>query len=370
MKEQGLMSLADEIIATDDVAFHVENGAGIITLQRPQALNALSFLMMKAIRRQLLRWAVDPQVQIILVRSTCARAFCAGGDLRGVYETGQRQDFALLEQLFREEYALNHLIHCYPKPYIALINGIAMGGGIGLSVHGSHRLLSEHCLIAMPETNIGYFPDVGATYFLNQAPGRLGLYLGLTGNHINTADALYANIGTHFVAAAKQDILFQALINLEPKTDANVDSLIAEYATPYEPAGLQAYQDEIDMVFTADSLPQILENLKRSSSSFAQTTLKTLLQRSPTSLYVTFAQLKAGQTLGDFKDIMALEFMLSQHFIHGHDFFEGIRSTIIDKDKTPQWHPDHVDHVKPSEIARYFTAVTAPLEVDVLDPQR
>ena len=360
------MTLADEIIETDDVTFCVENGAGIITLQRPQALNALSLLMMKAIRRQLLRWALDSQVQLILVRSTCARAFCAGGDLRAVYEAGQRQNFALLEDLFREEYALNYLIRTYPKPYISLIDGIAMGGGVGLSVHGSHRILSENCLIAMPETSIGYFPDVGATRFLNQAPGYLGFYLGLTGNHIKTADALYANIGTHFTAAARHGFLMQALIDLENKSYATVDKLITEYDEPYELATLQSHQAEIDTLFAAGSFSQVVENLKKSSSSFAKITLEALLQRSPTSLYVTFAQLKAGQRLKDFKDVMALEFMLSQHFVQGHDFLEGIRAAIIDKDKTPHWSPDHLDKVTMPAIERYFTAIVAPLEVDTI----
>lgn len=364
-REKSVVNLIDEIIETPEVHFEVYNKAGVITLQRPQALNALSVAMMKAIRRQLLRWAMDPKVGLVIVHSTCERAFCSGGDLRAVYNAGQKRDFTFLENLFREEYALNDLIRSYPKPYIAFLDGIVMGGGVGLSVHGSHRILSEKCVVAMPETNIGYFPDVGATRFLNDAPGSVGLYLGLTGASMTTADALFAHMGTHLIESKHHSYVIQELIDLDHQSLDSVNTCLQKYDVPFTSSPLEAHLEEINTLFSGPTLIKAIDNLHQASSHFAKATLKTLFQRSPTSLHITFEQLKMGKRFKSFKDIMRLEFTLSQNFVQRHDFFEGIRAAIIDKDKNPQWEPNTLEAVTQQDVAFYFQEVTSPLEFDL-----
>ena len=345
-----------------DVFFSLSHNVGLVELNRPKALNALNPMMMTAIAHQLLEWKSDGAVQAVVVRSNSLRAFCAG-DLRAVYRTGTQGRLEDLEHLFREEYRLNYIIKTYPKPYISFMDGIAMGGGLGLSVHGSHRLVSENVLIAMPETNIGYFPDVGATHFLNQAPGKIGLYLALTGNHIKLADALYAKIGTHYIPHEDQPIVLEALKQLRLKDHSAIDQLLKTHGQPHPESPLSKKEKEIEAFFTATNIQGIFDQLAGASGNFSQETLAILKQRSPTSLAVTFEQMKRGETLENFAEVMSLEFDMSQHFIKENDFFEGIRAVIIDKDQSPQWFPRTIKDVTQEQVAPYFIKQNVPLDL-------
>lgn len=346
-----------------DVLFSISHKIGFIELNRPKALNALNQPMMTAIAQQLLAWKSHEDVQAVVVHSNSPRSFCAGGDLRAVYEAGTQGHLEHLELLFREEYILNYIIKTYPKPYISFIDGIAMGGGLGLSVHGSHRLMSENVLVAMPETNIGYFPDVGATHFLNQAPGKIGLYLALTGNHIKIADALYARIGTHYIPHEKQAHVFKELKKLPNKDHDAINAFLTHYNEPHPESPLSKREEEINQLFTAANIDGVFTHLKANSGDFSQRSLETLTQRSPTSLAVTFEQMNRWKTLGDFAEVMSMEFDMSQRFIKESDFFEGIRAVIIDKDHEPQWSPADLKEVTKEQVAAYFTKRDMPLDV-------
>lgn len=343
--------------------FKVTHDVGLIQLNRPKALNALHVGMMSAIRQQLNIWRDDPMIKGVIVFSEDPKSFCAGGDLRQVYNAMRHRDFPFLETLFRHEYALNHLIQSFPKPYIAILNGIAMGGGLGLSAHGRFRILSEDVMAAMPETNIGYFPDVGATYFLNQAPGAIGLYLGLTGNAIATDDALWAGIGTHIVPRQHHAQLMHDLTLLTPFTSESLEAVIGRYAIQPAPCLLQTHAWEIDAYFSAPSYAELEDRLHHAGTPFAQRTLEILAQRSPTSRLVTFQQLQQGATM-TMAEVMRLEFVLSQNFIKSHDFPEGIRAAIIDKDKKPQWEPSDWQAIAPETIEAYFHSDLPELGLD------
>jgi len=347
-----------------DVLFSISHKIGFIELNRQRALNALNQPMMTAIAQQLLAWKSDGAVQAVVVHSNSPRAFCAGGDLRAVYEAGTQGHLEHLDHLFREEYILNHIIKTYPKPYISFMDGIAMGGGIGLSVHGSHRLMSENVLVAMPETNIGYFPDVGATHFLNQAPGKVGLYLALTGNHIKVADALYARIGTHYIPHEKQAQVFDELKKLPCKDHSAIDTFLKLYDEPRPESPLARQKEEIDQLFTATTIGGIFSQLKASSSEFSQGVFEILKKRSPTSLAVAFEQMNRWKTLNDFSEVMSMEFDMSQRFIKAPDFFEGIRAVIIDKDHAPKWSPADLKEVTKEQVAMYFIKQDVPLDVE------
>ncbi len=341
--------------------FSIKKSIGFIKLNRPEAFNALSPGMMASLRQRLIMWRDNEDVQAVVVHTDCERAFCAGGDLKAVRKAGLHGKFDVLETLFREEYQLSHVIKTFPKPYISFVDGIVMGGGVGLSTHGSHCLMSEKTLAAMPETNIGYFPDVGATHMLNQAPGCVGLYIALTGNHFKVGDALYAGFGTHYMPHEKQASLLAAIKALKHKTAENIDQLIQDSAEAMTESPLKEYEDEINQLFAADTLSGILKNLKESSSDFAKETLEALQKRSPTSLAVTFEQLKRGKDLASFADIMSMEFDLSQNFVRQPDFMEGIRAAVVDKDCNPKWSPDSLDSVSVEDVEGYFSKHPRPL---------
>lgn len=347
-----------------DVHFRQENQTGIITLDRPHSLNALNLAMITTIRAQLLDWLQDNSVAMVIIESLHARAFCAGGDLRSLYNALQAQDRNLVEQLFRQEYALNYLIRSYPKPYIALIDGIVMGGGIGLSVHGTYRILGDHVRAAMPETNLGFFPDIGASIILNECPGRLGLYLGLTGIHMDTASTLYSRLGTHYVPSEQHPYLKEKLIHCPQKDQQTILALIQAFQRPTPTVSpFESQQADIDTLFEGDSLNDILSKLANAESDLARRSLAILNKRSPTSLKITFELLRRGKSL-TIAEAARLDFALSQKCVHLPDFAEGIRATIIDKDQSPHWHPSSVKDVADDYIGSLFQQPAKPLELD------
>jgi len=341
----------------------VANGTGIIVLDRPKALNSLSLDMVRALTDILLAWRDDAGVDAVLIRSSSDKALCAGGDIRFFHQVGRagpQGGSALLEDFFTEEYALNYLIHFYPKPYIALMDGVVMGGGMGIAQGGPDcglRIVTERTKMAMPEVNIGLFPDVGGSHFLSHAPGRLGDYLGLTGLTIGAADALYVGLADVFVPSAQLDAL-HALIAATPgdRLPAAIRTFAAPFAAQAGASALQAQRASIDACFGADSVAAVMAALEREPGPFAQAALAAMRQRSPLMLCVTRELLARGAALG-VADCLRLERTLVRHnFEHG-EVLEGVRALVIDKDNAPQWNPPTLDAVTPEMVARFFAPV-------------
>ena len=322
--------------------------AGLITLNRPQALNALTLTMVREMRRALDSWEQDPAVTRVVVTGAGEKAFCAGGDIRRIYELGMagRQDEAL--NFWREEYELNIRIKRYGKPYVALIDGIVMGGGVGVSLHGSHRVAGERALFAMPEVGIGFFPDVGATYALPRLPDETGTYLAVTGERIRAADMAALGLATHFVRSQDMGALRDALTRDEP-----VDAALASVAIDQGPGALEAVRPVIARCFSAESVPAILARLDAEDTEFARKTAAAMRAKSPTSLVLAFEQMRRGATLS-FEEALRTEFRIVSRICRGHDFYEGVRAVIIDKDGAPRWQPASLADVTPAAIEAYF----------------
>jgi enoyl-CoA hydratase len=307
---------------------------------------------------QLAAWAADGKVHAVVLSGAGERAFCAGGDVRAVWQAGKaKQD--LTASFFRLEYRMNRRIKTLPKPHIALLDGVTMGGGVGISVHGSHRIATERTLIAMPETGIGLFPDVGATYFLSRLPGGLGLYLGLTGVRMKAADAVYAGFATDYVPSARLDKLMSALGAAKKASNEDLTALIREFAEEPGPAPLASKRAAIGRCFMQETLDDVLDALTHEPDDWSDETLKILKTRcSPTSLKVTFEALRRASKM-DFDAAMVMEYRLSQAFMAGHDFYEGIRALLIDKDNKPAWDPATLGGVTKDIVEAHFVSPAA-----------
>jgi enoyl-CoA hydratase len=338
-----------------EIRFERRGGLMVVTLNRPRALNALSLPMCQALDAGLIAWKSDPQVRAVLIKGTGGRAFCAGGDIRSLYDLLTTKGIGAAADFYALEYPMNARLHHFPKPYIALLDGIVMGGGVGVSVHGSHRVVTERTVFAMPETTIGFFPDVGATYVLPRLPGHVGMHLGLTGARLGAADCRAAGIGTHFVPAARLETLEQALSKADLSGDAAgvVHRVLAEFQSDPGPATLPALQEQIDRCYGRPDLGGVLDALASETSGWGTAQVEQLRGKSPTSLAVTFRQLCIGATL-DFDAAMRLEYRLVHRFLAGHDFREGIRALIIDKDNRPRWRPELLAEVSPAAVDAYF----------------
>jgi enoyl-CoA hydratase len=331
-----------------DILFDVRGRAGVITLNRPQALNALTLAMIEAMDARLTAWASDPAVQVVVVRGAGERAFCAGGDVRVIWQAGKDGD-PLTRDFFRAEYRLNRRIKTFRKPYVALIDGIAMGGGVGVSVHGSHRVATERTVFAMPETRIGLFPDVGASFFLPRLAGKLGLYLGLTGARLRAADAVYAGIATHYVDSARLPELEAEMA----EAGGDVGPVLARFAGNPGKAGLADRRAAIDRCFAGNTVEGIIGALTDEKGEWAEGVLKDLAAASPTSLKITVEELRRGGKL-EFDGCMTMEFRLSQACLARHDSYEGIRAAVIDKDNEPDWQPATLTGVSAELVAAHF----------------
>jgi enoyl-CoA hydratase/carnithine racemase len=330
---------------TDEVLFERHGHLGLITLNRPQALNALNRPMCVAVHRQLDHWAADDAVRTVAIRGAGDRAFCAGGDVVAVARAGQAGSDEW-EGFFADEYRMNHAIATYPKPYVALLDGITMGGGVGLSIHAPYRVTTEKFLFAMPETGIGLIPDVGGTHALPRLPGEIGTWLGLTGARLHATDAAYAGIGTHHVASNDIDALIAAL------SDGRVDAALAKFdASPGE-ATLDARRADIDRHFAHDSVEAIVASLE-SGSAWAQAQAATIAKMSPTSLKLTLAALRRGRSL-DIGGCLVQEFALVCAIKRGRDFYEGIRAQLVDKDRNPKWSPGTLAGVSEADVEAAF----------------
>ena len=336
----------------DDLLFDLRDGVAVVTLNRPEAMNALTLDMALALHSRFEDWARDDNVAAVVVRGAGERAFCAGGDIRALYDA-HRTGGALTREFFQAEYRLNRLIFHFSKPVIALIDGVAMGGGVGLSVHARTRIASERTLFAMPETGIGLFPDVGGSYFLPRLPGAIGLYMALTGARLRAADCLYAGIADAFIASARHDEFVAAIRAGKP-----IDAATKCLSEPPEPAMLAANRNAIDRCFGHESVEKIESALYHEAGEWAQKTLKVMAAKSPTSQKIAYRQLRDGARL-DFDACMVMEYRLSQHIMAAHDFFEGVRALIIDKDNTPRWRPGTLAAVDDAMVNGYFEPLGA-----------
>jgi len=346
----------------DDILFDRRGAAGLITLNRPQALNAVTHAMVLALREKLVAWTDDPAITRVVISAVGGRAFSAGGDIRHLYDLGQAGRHGEALQFWLDEYPLNAAIKNFRKPYVALINGIVMGGGVGVSVHGSHRVAGDRFQFAMPEVGIGFFPDVGATWFLARLPGELGTYCGLTGERFGPADGRAAGLTTHQVPSERFGALLDGLTGT-----VSVDALLAAFAEPVGEGPILARRGAIDRVFDGDRVEDILAALAREAASgsadaeWAAKTTATMGTKSPLSLKLALAQVRRGKSW-DFATCMRAEFRIVSRLIHGHDFYEGVRAVIIDKDNKPRWQPATLAEVSEAEIERHF----APLGADEL----
>lgn len=338
-----------------DIVFEVAGALGRVTLNRPGALNALTLDMTRRLDARLIEWGADGRIGAVAIEGAGGRAFCAGGDVRALYQAMGRPGDPLPAEFYREEYVLNHRVFTFPKPYIALIDGVVMGGGVGVSVHGSHRVATENLLFAMPETGIGLFPDVGGTYFLSRMQGGLGMYLGLVGARLGAADALYCGVATHYVPSERLADLAAALARapFDGDTLDAANAAIARFAADPGAPPLADRRAQIDRCFAGGSVEEIMAALSAEGSEWADKTLAALETKSPTSLKVTHRQLREGAVL-DFAAAMRLEYRLCQRFCAGHDFAEGVRAAVIDKDAAPKWRPDRLDAVTPAAVDAYF----------------
>ncbi|HEY4114557.1 MAG TPA: enoyl-CoA hydratase/isomerase family protein [Rhizomicrobium sp.] len=338
----------------EEVLFDHRGAVGLITLNRPKALNALTHAMCLSMKAQLDEWARDEAVKTVAIRGLGEKAFCAGGDIRALYDSGKNKTPYALD-FYRDEYRLNATIKHFPKPYVALIHGIVMGGGVGVSVHGSHRVANETMTFAMPETGIGLFPDVGGSYFLPRLPGEIGMYLALTGERLKAADCIYAGIATHFVPSRATEELVAAL---EEGTEP--DLVLRSFAENPGAAPLADLREAIDRCFSEGSLDGVMMALESDGGDWAKATLATLRKKSPTSLKITFRQIREGARLS-FDDCMRMEFRMVNRIVAGHDFYEGVRAAILDKDNQPKWQPADLAHVTDADVAAYFAPLDAEL---------
>ncbi|ATU92081.1 enoyl-CoA hydratase/isomerase family protein [Phyllobacterium zundukense] len=331
-----------------EIVFERRGKAGLVRLTRPKALNALTRTMVNAFHRALIAWSTDPDVHCVIVEGE-GRAFCAGGDILAVYHAGRSGQ--PLYEFFADEYRLNAFIRHFPKPYISLIDGIVMGGGVGISVHGSHRVVTENVMFAMPEVGIGFFPDVGGSAFLPHLPEHFGTYLALTGTRVRQGDCLQSGIATHAIKAEDKERVRRSLIRTgNPDIALRGKTINPDYETP------EKTRDMIGVLFDSQTLGGCLIRLAAAGvngNDWAQQILDLIKTRSPTSLHVTFRQIEEGRDL-EMDQCMQMEYRILSRMLENHDFYEGVRALLVDKDNTPVWQPANIDDVTPEMVDAYF----------------
>lgn len=337
-----------------DITFSRERHIGLITLQRVQALNALTLPMIMALQEQLLTWQKDDDIHAVVIQAAPGKAFCAGGDVRWLYDTGRAKNPQQM-QFFWHEYRLNHFIAHFGKPYISLMDGVTMGGGVGISLHGSHPVASERFMFAMPETGIGLFPDIGAGYLLSRCPGQFGVYLGLTGARLGASDALELGLVKQVIPSESFQGLLTMLIEMDLSNEAHhrIDACLQRFTGPIHLAPIMNLKTDVDACFNHHDVEAIIETLMDAGGEWHRETVTSLRQKSPLSLKVTLAQIQKSKTMS-LTDCLKMDYCLVGHFMHDHDFYEGVRALLIDKDKTPHWQPNSLSAVSRSKVADYF----------------
>ncbi|MER8188645.1 enoyl-CoA hydratase/isomerase family protein [Kitasatospora sp. NPDC094015] len=349
----------------DEVLVRTAGRAGLIVLNRPAALNALTHGMVARIHQALDGWEQDERVETVVVTGAGERAFCAGGDIVAIHRAATGGDPGAVEEFWRAEYRLNARIARYPKPYVAVMSGIVMGGGVGVSAHGSVRIVTGTTRVAMPEAGIGFVPDVGGTYLLALAPGELGTHLALTAGSAGAADAMTCGLADHFVPAEQLPALLDEL------TARPVHDVLERYVAPAPPGRLAAQRGWIDVCYAADTVEEILDRLLGSGEPEAKQAADRITANSPSAVKATLAALRRARELGPLEAVLDQEYRTSCAALATADLAEGIRAQVIDKDRTPHWHPATLDAVAPAAVDRYFTplgerelglATTTPLE--------
>ncbi|CAF3333164.1 unnamed protein product [Rotaria socialis] len=356
------------VTQNNEILFDYINQAGIVQLNKPKTLNALTHSMIKQLYSKMKEWESDEKTQFIIIKSTGPKAFSAGGDLKILTSTSLNSE-NIRNTYLKDEYQLLYLIGTYKLPYVALINGITMGGGCGLSIHGSFRIATEITTVAMPETAIGLFPNAGGSYFLSRLSNNLGVFLGLTGHRLHGMDVLHAGIATHFLPTNRLQEIEQKLLKL-PKADYNsIKNVLdenTELVTSKSSFSLQEQLPLINRIFAIDTknVETIFEQLKSDGSSFALKQIEILKNKSPTSLKITLEQLKRGKQF-DLNECLKMEYRILHYVIHGHDFFEGVRAVLIDKDNKPQWKPNSLENISNQDIESYFEKLSPNNELQL-----
>jgi enoyl-CoA hydratase len=342
-----------------DLIVRREGTVGVIRLNRPKAINAVTLDMFRDIDRALDRFEADPAVGVILLEGAGERGLCAGGDIRALYDSSRaRGDLGKI--LWREEYILNARIAKFPKPYVAFMDGIVMGGGVGLAAHGSHRIVTDRTKLAMPEVGLGFFPDVGGTWLLSRSPGEIGTYFGLTGQTMNGPDAIYAGFADAVVPSAKLAALREALTRIRAgASSSDVKGVIEGFATGETAGPVAALQPRIDEWFAHDRMQDIVAALDRDGSELAQSTLKTLNEKSPRGMVVTLKLLRLARASSSLEECLVREYRAALEVFASDDFREGVRAAVIDKDRNPRWSPPRIEDVTPEMRAPYFAELGA-----------
>lgn len=337
-------------MSDDAILFERQGGLGLVTLNRPKALNAISLEMVRALNAQLAAWADDDAVHAVMIQGAGGKAFAAGGDIQRLYDAMVAKDDIYPTEFFAEEYALNARIKTYPKPYVAFYNGIVMGGGVGVSVHGSHRIATDATTFAMPETGIGFFPDVGGTYFLPRLKGGLGAYMALTGGRLDGGDCVAEGLADAYLPAGRAEALIKALA-----ADPDVDAAIASVAQPVPEGRLAKDRPAIAICFDRASLADVVAALELAGTDWSAKQLAAIRSKSPLSAAVAWEQLQRGARL-DFNDCLVLEYRIALASCRAGDFQEGVRALIVDKDNAPKWAHADIEAVPEAAVAAHFKA--------------
>jgi enoyl-CoA hydratase len=337
-----------------------EGRLGFLLLNRPKVLNSLSLKMVRDMERALDRFEADTAVQAVWMTGAGERAFCAGGDIRALYDAGKAGD-GLPETFWREEYVLDERLSRFAKPILSIWNGITMGGGVGLAAHARHRIVIERTKFAMPEAGIGFFPDVGASWLLTRKPGHFGTYVALTGVNCGPAETVLAGMADHFVPEAHLPELQRALVSGTGETGDAVGDLIGRFAQDLPQVIPPERLALIAQCFSRDSVEDILAALAAENDPFAEETRSILLAKSPTSLKVTLELYRLGRAAPDLRACLEREFAVTAGMIAGHDFYEGVRAAIIDKDRNPRWSPARLEDVDQASVQSYFVPRHRPL---------
>ena len=342
-----------------DLIAQREGAVGVIRLNRPKAINAVTLEMFRDVDKALDAFEADPDIAVILLEGAGERGLCAGGDIRALWESSKVKG-ELGKILWREEYILNARIKKFPKPYVSFMDGIVMGGGVGLSAHSSHRVVTDKTKLAMPEVGLGFFPDVGGTWLLSHSPGEIGTYFGLTGQTMNGPDAIHAKFADAVVPSAKLAALREALTKVRPGvTSAEVKALIAGFATGETAGPVAAMQGKIDGWFAYDRMEDVVAALQRDGSELALSTLKMLNEKSPRGMVVTLKLLRLARTARSLEECLVREYRAALEVFASDDFREGVRAAVIDKDRDPKWSPPRIEDVTPEMVAPYFAEIGA-----------
>src|ERR1700759_3468597 len=351
--------MSDTSVIEPDLIARREGSAGIIRLNRPKAINAVTLEMFRDIDKALDEFEADPAIAVIVLEGAGERGLCAGGDIRALYESSNvRGDLGKI--LWREEYILNARIAKFPKPYVAFMDGIVMGGGVGLSAHSRHRVVTEKTKLAMPEVSLGFFPDVGGTFLLSRSPGEIGTYFGLTGTTMNGPDAIHARFADAVVPSAKLSALRDVLTKVRPGTQSGeIKLLIDGFATGETAGPVAAIQATIDSLFAHDRMEDIVAALQRDGSELAQATLETLAEKSPRGMVVTLRLLRLARKASSLEQCLVREYRAALEVFASDDFREGVRAAVIDKDRNPKWSPPRIEDVTPEMLAPYFQEIGA-----------